>query len=95
MRKLIFPPEKKIGDLGIYPTSPSYSLALTFIEAIIFLTVFYWGTKQGSAPLYHCSILLGTKQGWENLYNGTCSFTGPLSIVHPNIYIQNHTQKAK
>ena len=29
--------KKKIkGDLGIYPTSPSYSLTLTFIEATIF-----------------------------------------------------------
>ena len=31
--------KKKIGDLGIYPASPSYSLTLTFIEATIF-TVF-------------------------------------------------------
>ena len=28
-----------LGDLVIYPTSPSYSLTLTFIEATIF-TVF-------------------------------------------------------
>ena len=39
MRKLIFPQKNNLGDLGIYPTSPSYSLALTFIEATIF-TVF-------------------------------------------------------
>ena len=25
-----------LGDLGIYPTSPSYSLTLTFIEITIF-----------------------------------------------------------
>ena len=29
-------PKKKLGDLGIYPASPSYSLTLTFIEATIF-----------------------------------------------------------
>ena len=28
--------KKNLGDLGIYPTSPSYSLTLTFIEATIF-----------------------------------------------------------
>ena len=38
MQKILFP-KKKIGDLGIYPASPSYSLTLTFIEATIF-TVF-------------------------------------------------------
>ena len=31
-----FPLKKKLGDLGIYPASPSYSLTLTFIEATIF-----------------------------------------------------------
>ena len=31
--------KKILGDLGIYPASPSYSLTLTFIEATIF-TVF-------------------------------------------------------
>ena len=36
MRKIIFPLKKNLGDLGIYPVSPSYSLTLTFIEATIF-----------------------------------------------------------
>ena len=62
--KIVFPPKKDLGDLGIYPTSPSYSLTLTFIEATIF-TVFYWETKQGSAPLYHCSILLGDQAKFD------------------------------
>ena len=39
MRKIIFPQKKNFRRPGIYPTSPSYSLTLTFIEATIF-TVF-------------------------------------------------------
>ena len=51
----------------------------TLHRSLVYRAAFYWGTKQGSEPLY----------------NGTCSFTGPHSILHPNIYVQNHTQKAK
>ena len=37
--KNLISPKKNLGDLRIYPASPSYSLTLTFIEATIF-TVF-------------------------------------------------------
>ena len=45
MGKIIFPQKKFfLGDLGIYPASPSYSLTLTFIEATVF-TVFNFNSR--------------------------------------------------
>ena len=37
-------------------------------------------------------VLQGAKQGPASLYNGTFSFTEPISIAHPNKYSKPHTK---
>ena len=55
MRKIIFPQKKKnLGDLGIYPASPSYSLTLTFNEATIFTVTFNTSIVAGTIARTSC-----------------------------------------
>jgi hypothetical protein len=80
MRKIIFPQKKKfLGDLGIYPASPSYSLTLPFNDSI---------QLQLSLNAYHGTCL-------EFLNRKNLNFKKGVDQVEATSPTQDHRPRAR